>query len=206
MNDNQKTSVIIHMLFRTLTSIFPAFRQAWPSEPDFEEAKKEWLKAFIQAEITDIYQIKEGVNAFRLMTNPFVPSPGQFIALCKPSRKSLGIPENNEAYRIACLASGNFSKKEWVHITIQHAARKTGTYDLRTKPEALTYKIFEKHFEDSIQDFIDGKLQDPSKTLPDDSKQTEELTKQKIIEKNFSHFNSHDKSMTECFKILGVKK
>ncbi len=205
MNDNQKTSIIINMLFRTLTSIFPAFRQAWPSEPDFQDAKKEWLKAFIQADITDVYQIKEGVNAFRLMQNPFVPSPGQFIALCKPSRISLGIPSTNEAYRIACLASGKFSDKNWVHSTIEHAAIKTGKLDLSTKPEIFTYRIFEKHFEEAVQDFIDGKLQSPSKTLIDDSCETREIEKQKEIKKDFSHVNSHAKFMEDMNILLDMK-
>jgi len=205
MNNDIKTSIIINMLFRTLTSIFPAFKQAWPSEPDFEDAKKEWLKAFIQAGITDINQIKNGVNAFRLMANPFVPSPGQFIALCKPSRESLGIPSNDQAYRIACIASGKFSDKNWVHVTIEHAATKIGKLDLNSKPEAYTYKIFERHFENSIQDFINGKLQDTSTAIIDDSKETVELSKQHEIANRFKHINNHSKWRDDMIKVGFLK-
>lgn len=206
MNSDTKTAIVVNMIFRTLTTIFPAFRQAWPSQPDFDEAKKEWVKAFIQAGISDVGQIKYGIDSFRLLRNPFIPSPGQFIALCKPSMESLGIPSVNEAFRIACIASGRNSDKNWVHVSIEHAAIRTGKSDLSSKPEIYTYKTFERHFENSVQDFINGKLPDISKTIVNYSMEGKEIEKQKDIGKEFSKFNSHKKAMSEIFKRLEVIK
>ena len=50
---------------------------------EFENAKREWMKAFRQVGLNDIESIKRGVDAFRVLETPFVPSPGQFIAMCK---------------------------------------------------------------------------------------------------------------------------
>lgn len=80
---------IVNELFAVLQSIFPAFRHAWPTENDFERAKREWIKAFKLANLTDLNVIKIGTDKFRLTENPFVPSPGQFIAMCKPEVSSI---------------------------------------------------------------------------------------------------------------------
>lgn len=74
---------LINHLFRVLTAIFPAFKQAWPTESEFEMSKREWIKAFKQANLTHTEDMKRGVDKYRLLTTPFVPSPGQFIAMCK---------------------------------------------------------------------------------------------------------------------------
>ena len=74
---------IVNKLFKTFQSIFPAFKQAWPTDSEFENAKREWMKAFKLANLQDIEAIKRGVNSYRLAPTPFVPSPGQFIELCK---------------------------------------------------------------------------------------------------------------------------
>lgn len=75
---------IVNRLFEVFQGIFPAFKQAWPTETEFEIAKREWMKAFKQVGLNDTEMIAIGVSKFRLMPTPFVPSPGQFIALCTP--------------------------------------------------------------------------------------------------------------------------
>ena len=74
---------VINYVFETLTAIFPAFRPAWPTQEMFDNAKGEWLKAFRQCKITDIDTIERGLTKCREATTPFVPTPGQFISMCK---------------------------------------------------------------------------------------------------------------------------
>jgi hypothetical protein len=85
---------IVNKLFKTFVTIFPAFRNAWPTQQEFDAAKKEWMKAFKLAKLTDVEIIKIGVNKYRLAETPFVPSPGQFIAMCgvSPSEERCRIP------------------------------------------------------------------------------------------------------------------
>ncbi len=75
---------LVNELFAVFQSIFPAFKQSWPTESDFERSKREWIKAFKLANLTNLDSIKMGVDKYRLLVTPFVPSPGQFISMCKP--------------------------------------------------------------------------------------------------------------------------
>lgn len=85
---------IVNKLFKTFITIFPAFRQAWSTQSDFDAAKREWMKAFKAANLSDVEKIKIGVNRYRLAPTPFVPSPGQFIAMCDE------FPKNEERCKI----------------------------------------------------------------------------------------------------------
>lgn len=77
-----KTAKIIDRLFIRLCGIFPAFRHAWPTQSEYNSAKYEWTNAFIKANLSDVNKIKNGIDKFAQLSNPFVPTPGQFIALC----------------------------------------------------------------------------------------------------------------------------
>ena len=52
------------------------------------------MKAFKLAKLNDVEKIKIGVNKYRLAPTPFVPSPGQFIAMCgmSPDEERCRIP------------------------------------------------------------------------------------------------------------------
>lgn len=89
---------IVNKLFKTFIIIFPAFRQSWSTQNDFEAAKREWMKAFKLANLTDVEKIKRGVDKYRLLPIPFVPSPGQFIAMCDE------FPKNEERCKIPFYA------------------------------------------------------------------------------------------------------
>lgn len=74
---------IVNRLFITFQTIFPAFRHAWGTEAEFENAKREWMKCFKEFGLTDLEAIKRGVNKFRGASSPFVPTPGQFLKMCE---------------------------------------------------------------------------------------------------------------------------
>jgi hypothetical protein len=79
---SEKDYTVINELFKTFSEIFPAFRQAWRSQNEFEGAKRQWMKAFKLAKLIELQAIQRGVDKYRLAPTPFVPSPGQFIAMC----------------------------------------------------------------------------------------------------------------------------
>lgn len=84
MSFTEEDAMIVNQLFFALQSIFPAFKQAWPSEALYDKAKIEWTKAFVQAGINNSEKISIGLSKCRLMNTPWIPSPGEFIAMCKP--------------------------------------------------------------------------------------------------------------------------
>ncbi len=149
-----KAALVVNILFRHLAAIFPAFKQAWPTQDDFDFAKKEWIKSFIQANITDIEQIREGVNKFRLMQSPFVPSPGQFIAMCRSDK----YPTLEYAYNEACLNSHPTGEKKWTNFAIKEAAKRMGSHYFRTMPRRESIKLFEYHYDIVLRSIDNGQL------------------------------------------------
>ena len=39
---SDETAHVVNILFRELKAIFPAFRQAWPTDQEFNRAKSNW--------------------------------------------------------------------------------------------------------------------------------------------------------------------
>lgn len=152
---------VINQLFEKLTVIMPAFKQAWPNEGDFELAKKEWMIAFKSAGITSIERVRQGIDHFRLLPKPFVPSPGEFISMCKHIPQNIGSLSIEDAYREACKnAYPNNKPKKWSHPCIRYAAYKSDMYFLRTAPRQKSFPCFEKNYLDAIGDYQDGKIMD----------------------------------------------
>ena len=151
-----ETLDVINEIFERLTAIFPAFKQAWPTKSHYVESQKEWLKAFKTANISTIEQIKYGLERFRLLESPFVPSPGQFIALCKPSIDSLGVPSVEAAYREACLNSHPTSDRKWSHKVVYHAWLSTGSHELSHLPRSQSFSMFERNYLITLKYFTEG--------------------------------------------------
>ncbi|ANJ89313.1 TPA: replication protein P [Pasteurella multocida] len=72
----------IDFLFTRLKTIFPAWKSAFSSDREYQEAKKYWLETLINERITSVAQIRIGVERARKSESPFFPSVGQFVAWC----------------------------------------------------------------------------------------------------------------------------
>jgi hypothetical protein len=154
----KETAEIVNQLFIELQAIFPAFRQAWTSQQEFERAKIHWTKAFIDADLLRLEQLKHGIRSFRLLKSPFVPTSGQFIEMCRPSRASLNIPNILDAFKEASKNSHPCAQKAWSHEIVYHAWKNTGAYELRTRPEKEIYKLFEYNYEILIRKLLNGEI------------------------------------------------
>jgi len=73
---------LVNTLFRRLVAIKPGWRAAFTPE-EIGTAKAEWTRAFIQAGIEDWAVIERALDELRLQPGPFLPSTGDFIALCR---------------------------------------------------------------------------------------------------------------------------
>lgn len=158
MDDEIKTEELINLAFKAMCRIFPTFYKAWPTQEEFEGAKREWYKAFMQARLNRVEQIRYGIEKYRLLPNPFVPSPGQFIAMCKPTAEDLGLPSVHLAYREACLNSHPQAEKKWSHDAIYHAAKETGFHQLSTLPQAQSFVMFERNYEIITRKLLTGEV------------------------------------------------
>lgn len=139
---------IINQLFQDLVAINPAFKQAWPTEKEFTQTKRQWMLAFQEAGINSFEQIKLGVQKVRQRASPFVPTPGEFIKLCKATPEDVGAPPTREAYLEACCKSypSYGDDKHWSHPAVEMARNKVDPYRLTNLPERETYKDFERAY------------------------------------------------------------
>ena len=154
--DNEEVASFINWLFDELQGIFPAFKQAWPSQPDFEKVKRVWTLAFTESDLKSMNQVKIGLRRFRASPNPFVPTAGQFIAMCKPTAKELGLPSLETAYAESCKNSHPCADKNWSHKAIYHAWKQTGSHLLSTYPRMNSFPVFERNYEATIKMLVEG--------------------------------------------------
>lgn len=90
----------VDRLFTRLKAIFPAWKSAFASENDYNEAKIIWLEALVNNGITTAEQFKQGIVQAEKSAIPFFPSVGQFIAWCNVVDYSvLGLPDEEQLYR-----------------------------------------------------------------------------------------------------------
>lgn len=157
-NNNSMEIIIkaINELFLEFQAIFPAFKQAWPTQEIFDHAKKAWVKSFKEAGLQDLSVLQHGLKALRASKSPFVPTPGQFIEMCKPSPESFGLPSVMDAYKEACRNSHPFADKKWTHVAVFEAAFQTGSHELKTMTMKDSYPIFARNYEIMMRRVING--------------------------------------------------
>lgn len=82
-----------NQIFRDLKAVFPAMTTIIKTQSDLDTFKKQWLLSFAENGITTLKQFEAGMSKARQQTNPFVPSPGQFISWCQEgTAQEFGLP------------------------------------------------------------------------------------------------------------------
>lgn len=165
-----ETASVINWLFHELKGIFPAFRQAWPSDDEFECAKKHWLLAIQEAGLTQIEQLKLGLKRGRASGRDFAPNPGTFIEWCRPTVEELGLPCMDEAFQIAIRMNIQFSdytpKDEKVNSIIKQIINKIGSFDFRLMSTVKATQVFERFYKTAVLEAQNRQL----KRIPEDPK------------------------------------
>lgn len=143
---DHESGLVVNRLFRELKAIFPAWRNAWPTAEDEAAAKRSWTKAFISVGLTQLEQIRFGVEQCRLSSRPFMPSVGEFIQWCQPTPEVLGLPSAEKAYRQACALAHPAADRSQAHAAVFHAASETGLHLLASQPESVSRPVFDYHY------------------------------------------------------------
>ncbi|MEQ5075948.1 replication protein P [Providencia alcalifaciens] len=95
----QQVAQVFNELFRQLKATFPAAIANFKEQSDLDEFKRQWTIAFIENGIRSLEQINIGMKIARQQTNPFLPSPGQFVQWCKQGDyTALGLPTDDELF------------------------------------------------------------------------------------------------------------
>ena len=80
---SEQVESIINKLFFELKGIFPAWKNAFEDQAHLNEAKRQWLKAFMEVELNQWEWIERGLSKARQANTPFLPSVGMFIEWCR---------------------------------------------------------------------------------------------------------------------------
>lgn len=164
----KKARVAVNQIFQVLAAICPAYKQAWPTDKELAAAKKEWAIALASDKNLNVKMVNHGLYKLRKKDLPFVPSPGEFLELCKPTPGDLGLPDARKAYEEACRNAHPISQPDWSHQVVYAAALSTGFYELSRLPSSQTYPIFEKNYEKALCDYVNGQKVTIPKAIVED--------------------------------------
>ena len=99
---------LIDRMFVRLKSIFPAWKQAFASEVEYNETKQVWLEELFKAGVVNPQSLKQGLDLAAKSEIPFFPSVGQFITWCSEDYHALGLPNEAELYQRYIVQKWNF--------------------------------------------------------------------------------------------------
>ena len=153
-----QAALVVNQLFLDLKSIFPAWKNAFPTQQIEQQAKVEWIKSFVESGVGQTQQLKFGLQKARSYGEPWFPSCGQFIKWCKPQLEDYGLPTAEQALRKII----NGQKRS--HPVLYAAAQATGSRELKTMNHSDLLKLFTRNYEIICQKFIDG--EDFSQVIP----------------------------------------
>lgn len=159
-NDYDDVTIqVVNQLFENLFSICKAWKVALGDDQAVGDCKRQWLSAFKENNISSIDKVKRGMVKMRSRQLPFLPSPGEFIALCKLQPIDVGAPSVENAYKEAVKnAYPDGLEKRWTHPCVRYAYQQSGAFDMRTEPKSKTYPLFEKNYINSLEDYAEGKI------------------------------------------------
>src|SRR5271156_2223818 len=151
-----KTEQVVDEIFIKLEAIFSGFKYTWPTDEKIENAKREWVLAFLDSDVKEIEKINIGLSKLRHLDSNFPPSPGQFIKLCEPSFEELGWPSIDAAYREAVALSHPQMVKNWTHAAIKETVTRIGSFNFSHMPEKVSRKKFEEVYKKLMNESIAG--------------------------------------------------
>lgn len=167
---------VVNSLFRELQAIFPAWKQAWPTDDALNSAKRSWTKAFMVEGISQLEQIRFGVERCRMLGTDFMPSVGKFIKLCQPTPEMLGIPPHDKAFREALENAhpSRFDNRAWSHEAVRHAALQCEMHNLGDLEPDKASEVFDRAYDITIRLLVQGlPLEDIAKGIGHDGQKTE---------------------------------
>lgn len=154
---------IFNDFFRKLKTCYPSWRQQLKTKEEHTMFKQQWLLAFAENNINTPEKLELGLSFARKSESSWLPAVGEFIGWCTPTAESLGLPNVNEAYREAIFHT---PEKEW-SCSLVYFARLSIQQELRTLPEAQSFKIFNRMYEAVLDRILKGEeLSAPPKPLP----------------------------------------
>ncbi len=212
-NTQELTAIVINELFEKLaSSICPAMKYQYPG-PALDAVKREWSIGLQDAGISDSRDLERGISKCRLRKDayaPFLPPIGHFIAWCKQTPEDLGLPNAQEAYKIAHMMNRKddpyipLSNK--IFLVVTDALLSIGRERFRSLSITDAPKAFYEAYPKSVELYANGTLKSAPKVLNNNLSETLERNKRDaVIKPEYKNVNASD-ALAEMRRKLGIKK
>jgi len=194
---------IVDSLFDQLAFVFPAWKYTWDTEDKIKGAKKEWVKAFFENDISTKEQIATGLRKARQMDSDFIPSCGKFVSWCTPSPQDLGWPSSIEAlkkcidYRSGKKLFGN--KAKYCRPMIIELCKGVDWWLMSNVSNSNDRKRADLHFGEVYMSLLNSGYVEPQTTDYD------RLPTQETVKAGMSEQQVNDKIKRDCCHIDDIK-
>lgn len=135
-SDSEKPKVVLSA--DSIEVLFQTFARRWSHkwEKTFTDKKARalWKHDLQMLDVTDSLMT---IGLHKSAGLGWPPVPAEFAALCHPTAAELGLPDLDTAYRHACVSN-------WSHPAVYEAAKRIGTFEIRSMPESKSRPLFER--------------------------------------------------------------
>lgn len=147
---------IFNRFFTALQTVFPAWRNAFPTTEHLESAKRQWLEALTENGIDSSEKLNIGLRKARTEGGEFFPSPAKFVAWCKPTPEDYRLPTFDAAYREVSSKCGYVGHVEWSHPAVYHAITQVGIFDFGQMSHDKALSAFKNAYKLTVESVMRG--------------------------------------------------
>ena len=161
---DEATGAVVNDVIRELQACYTAWRQAWPDDKALNAYRKSLIKAFAEAGITTLEQVRYAMQRCRQDAADFAPSAGKLVQWCQPTPEMLGLPPLERAYAEACrnVHPCQAPTARWSQAAIYHAAVAAGFSNLQILPRDAGLKLFGRQYDAVCRRLGEGEVLAPA--------------------------------------------
>ena len=141
-------SKMVATLFEQLKAVFPAWKQAFPTDDHQRRALAEWTRALVDAGCTSREQLQLGMRMARSHGGDFFPSTSKFIKWCEVTPESLGLPTLDSALV-------EVRTRRYTHPAVELAAKAT-SWERQTLSADAYRAVFDQAYAQLVRRMMAG--------------------------------------------------
>ncbi|MCR3931246.1 replication protein P [Aeromonas caviae] len=143
-----RDSKMVATLFEQLKAVFPAWKQAFPTDDHQRRALAEWTRALVDAGCTSREQLQLGMRMARSHGGDFFPSTSKFIKWCEVTPESLGLPTLDSALV-------EVRTRRYTHPAVELAAKAT-SWERQTLSADAYRAVFDQAYAQLVRRMMAG--------------------------------------------------
>lgn len=204
----ENTAQMINYIFERLSGVVKMFRYQAEFEISLDSIRREYTYALMRSGIKEKKDIDKAINRIADEGCNFIPTPAEFISMCKPTPQDIGAPSVDDAYAEACRnARPSETNKIWTHPAIRYAFNYVGSYNLTHESKTKTFIAFEKSYLEACDMASRGELKTPLPAPDAKEKGEHRVGKYDFVRpgilRQYEHISSRDEAMAEIDNLLG---